>query len=568
MQLIVAIFIVVLCVSCSDALARGMPAMKSSIIDPSGREILPPTDRYIRYLGRGFFSLNECLVDSRDPGGIQLVTEDGVNIDVKAPKGSVVTDVFLPSKSEDTEKFVKGCLPSGTLFQVRSGNKFGISDLSGNVIVEPIYDYIGAPVHGLFAIRKEKVLQFALVPISRKIVTDARKLLLLDSDKVGYHPFCQNRKRYLDKSHDRSLYGFLDASGNVIVEPRFVMATEFARCGVARVWTDEADENDRSCYLVNTQGQRVGKRQFNAVYGFHDGLAAVRVKTASGEFRYGLIDSKSNYVLKPHWNKLSHLFERTYIAQKRAGERMVAITETGSVLFEFPERTLDAKESNGLIVCYRGDSEDPSWPIAKRKQLCLLSHSGQLIYANDNCEQLAVSNGMVVLADFRENQISSEKNCSIVSRSGRTAEGINAWFIQPVSKNRLIKKVVDKSFSSEIWRRDVYSRDMQLSNFLREHDLIGMSRDRVESFLGKPDFETCYRNHQGACGCTEGWIELRYENETVWGWRWAGSVYRKVTTTPWVKTNVTYDYIPFRLITQKSIGELTPKYAKAERAER
>lgn len=236
-----------------------------------------------------------------------------------------------------------------------------------------------------------------------------------------------------------------------------------------------------------------------------------------------------------------------------------AVTPDGSVLFEFPAETFAANESDGLVLCYQDNNSDQMRFVKERKNITLLTLDGKTVFSARNCEEIAFSNGTAVLAQDIEGQRKIEKTCTIITKSGVTANGVKAWWANPVESNRLIKSIIDPSFSKYIWKRDVNSRNEQFANLLRSYDLMGMPRSEIEQLLGSPDFGSCYRNYLGMCGSVGGWIELRYDNDRITGWRWASQLYGEKTFKPWVTTNVVYDYVPFPRIGQESVQDLVPK---------
>jgi len=86
-------------------------------------------------------------------------------------------------------------------------------------------------------------------------------------------------------------------------------------------------------------------------------------------------------------------------------------------------------------------------------------------------------------------------------------------------------------------------RKVEFRQFLRDYDLIGMSRKRVIELLGPEDFSGHYMIIAGGCGRGNESVCLRYGNDDiVTGWRLEsarmtkpadGWISKNVTFTPW-----------------------------------
>ncbi len=545
----------------SNLAAQSFPQMKCSIIDSAGREIVPCRFRSVSYVGSGLFLLREVAEGS---GAQQLVVvhvvdRDGKNVQVHVPKDTILTNLFVPLTAAREFAPATTVLPTGTIVEIKSSQGYGLADLEGQVILEPEFQQISRTKIGLFAVYKDAKVAFAFDMDSRKKVSDPRILSLFDFSKVANGIVNADRVLFIDRSHEKPLWGYFDSVGNVAIEPQFESATSFEQDGFARVWFSNADPNKRRCFIIDKYGKRILSPEYESIFDFHDGLAVVRVRGKDGTLRFGIIDKKFEYVLQPDWMRLDFLCGNIYVAQRNSGEGFSAVTPDGTILFKFPAETFAAKESHGLVLCYQDSNPDEMRFVRERKNISLLTLDGKTIFSARNCKEIAFSNGIAVLAQDVKGRRKIEKTCTIITKSGVTANGVKAWSATPVESNRLIKSIIDLSFSRDIWKRDVNSRNEQFANLLASYDLIGMPRAEIEQLLGTPDFGSCYRNYMGMCGSVGGWIEFKYDDDRVEDWRWASHVYRENSYQPWVTTNVIYDYVPFPRIGESPILELTPK---------
>ena len=98
-----------------------------------------------------------------------------------------------------------------------------------------------------------------------------------------------------------TLWGFIDKSGNIAVEPRFNLVSHFseglAHCMMWDVDTDEFFTGDWTHVFINQKGTIVICPKFNGAGSFSEGLAWVKV----GD-KYGYIDKAGKLTIKPQFN--------------------------------------------------------------------------------------------------------------------------------------------------------------------------------------------------------------------------------------------------------------------------
>lgn len=96
---------------------------------------------------------------------------------------------------------------------------------------------------------------------------------------------------------DGGKYGYLDATGKVVIPLQFVNALDYFSEGFARVQIGR----DRSAKwsFVHTSGRVLGARLFDEVGDFSEGLAPVLVGT-----KWGVIDTSGAFVLEPQFARI------------------------------------------------------------------------------------------------------------------------------------------------------------------------------------------------------------------------------------------------------------------------
>ena len=163
---------------------------------------------------------------------------------------------------------------------VGSGEKFGIIDISGKYIVEPIYDYIND--------YSEKLA----------IARDGDGFVVLDENggvisKKYYYisDYKNNRAVYSIKNQDGTgLYGYMDETGKPVVEPIYKSASvyEADRAVVKRT--------DGIFALIDKDGNLIRTLEYGYVGGFSSGMALF---ADEGYDKYGYLDMDGNVVIPP-----------------------------------------------------------------------------------------------------------------------------------------------------------------------------------------------------------------------------------------------------------------------------
>jgi hypothetical protein len=139
-------------------------------------------------------------------------------------------------------------------------------------------------------------------------------------------------------------YGFIDKTGNVVIEPRFDKAFDFME-GMAAVQKGEL------WGFVNTTGESVIKPRFRMVFkGFAEGLAPV----VDGEF-FGYIDKKGNLKIKPQYSEAG-LFSEGLAVVSIEGVKRIIDTD-GKTVAEPEGIGLIDRFSEGLAVVMRSADE-------------------------------------------------------------------------------------------------------------------------------------------------------------------------------------------------------------------
>jgi hypothetical protein len=96
------------------------------------------------------------------------------------------------------------------------------------------------------------------------------------------------------------LAGYIDRSGNVVIQPRFQGAMDFSE-GLAEA---SVGGNDAAkCGYIDKTGAWVIQPQFEQTSPFSEGVAAVGVRDSKGAFKMGYIDKTGAWVIKPQFEE-------------------------------------------------------------------------------------------------------------------------------------------------------------------------------------------------------------------------------------------------------------------------
>ena len=171
--------------------------------------------------------------------------------------------------------------------------------------------------------------------------------ILAFSEKYPSFPFDEIIRRDLDFSQ-KNLFqfkkngqiGFMDVSGNVVIEANYSSASNFSN-GLAAV------QKDGKFGYIDKGGQLIIPFTFDEVFDFSEGLAVVE---EAGSL--GLIDANGNYILEPVFDDIGPLKEGLFYVEKKGDYRYY--TPNGNPAF--PQTFEDAFSfENGIAKVQKGE---------------------------------------------------------------------------------------------------------------------------------------------------------------------------------------------------------------------
>jgi len=181
-------------------------------------------------------------------------------------------DQSIPFQYNHVKPFCEG------LAAVSDGNKWGFIDTSNNTVIDFIYD----GVHTGFYYGKANVISGV-------------KLFSVDSMGKQYPPYDEpvifNAGLSL-KTGSNKKKGYVNASGEFVIEPIYVMAGHFSE-GLASVSLDHVNFG-----FIDTSGKMVIPPTYFMVGEFNNGLASAQ---DYDNMNCGFIDKQGNWVIQPEY---------------------------------------------------------------------------------------------------------------------------------------------------------------------------------------------------------------------------------------------------------------------------
>ena len=215
------------------------------------------------------------------------------------------------------------------LYQVKHDGLYGVINQYGEVVVEPIYEYIGDFSEGYATVRQGKKLGYI----------DENGTLLTMIEFENAYSFSEG----LAAVKVDGLYGFIDTTGQFVIEPQYKAAVSFSD-GLAYVWKEEKEYWE----FITPDGAMAFEVHYGNCGSFHDGLAKVRLTHSSDYYTYGYMDKTGQVVISPITDgrtkdlpvaDFSEGFAIMYLEKKDNSVVKVYVNTAGEILggYEFQE---------------------------------------------------------------------------------------------------------------------------------------------------------------------------------------------------------------------------------------
>ena len=151
------------------------------------------------------------------------------------------------------------------------------------------------------------------------------------------------------------LYGAMDMSGNIIVEPRYACSVSNAAMENSLIYRENRAvffKDEKYGYLDET-GKEVIPARFQKAELFRNGLAAVKEND-----KWGYIDSSGEYVIQPQYDDADSFFAN--VAEvKQNGESLIInkngeVKQQGISIYD-PYRSEECQQEGRMVICNEND---------------------------------------------------------------------------------------------------------------------------------------------------------------------------------------------------------------------
>jgi hypothetical protein len=265
----------------------------------------------------------------------------------------------------------------------------------------------------------------------------------------------------------------------------------------------------------------------------------------------GLLNSKSEVLLPTEFTEITHLFDGVF-AIRKIGEHQASIfSADGKPAISLPIGTIGvARLGNDKFIC-RSATADPEL----QNYICI-NRNGQTLFSGSSHGVLTSPLGVVQLWRHPAGKCIKWQ---LINDSGNVIQPYQSSHFVPVSRDRILKFQPVDHFSPGWWKNPYTTpndleRTDNFANFLRDYDLIGMKKSKLEELLGPSEGNprvpfNSYGISCGDCGNSSVSLEIEFANDVVARWRLNG------------ETNVMWGWVSKNVVFEPEAREkiLTPK---------
>lgn len=238
-------------------------------------------------------------------------------LDVEAVTSSFYASIFEPSR-----------ICAAKRAPVSEKAKFGFIDSHGRFTIEPRLDDCSKFSEGLLAFRRGN--SWGYMDISGKEVVSPRFGKAADF----HHGFALVR--------DGIYIGYIDRSGKFVVPALYSWGSDFDDTGLAIVRVGK-----KRTFIVNSRGERLSDGNANKIYPQSEGTFTV---VSNG--RYGLLDTRGKWLIKPEYDALTDCREGLIAFAKKG--KWGFLDKEGNVVLP-PLYSQAAPFSDGVASVRRAD---------------------------------------------------------------------------------------------------------------------------------------------------------------------------------------------------------------------
>jgi hypothetical protein len=273
----------------------------------------------------------ECLFDIRQDGKWGLIDRTG--------------KVVVSPQFDDIARFEKGM--AVVVMETEHATTYGYVDTCGNII-PPQFDGWGLFGEDMAFVRVGE--KWGLIDRTGKVVVEPR------FDNCDFE-ICFNEGLAAVSQSGR--WGYIDKTGTFVINPQFDWAGTF-REGYANI--QEGDEESGKVGLIDRTGRIVISPEFEVINGFGEGLVAVRVAG-----KYGFIDIQGRFVIAPRFDWAGSFCEglaRVQLSWKSGYIKNGYIDTSGKIVIPPNLEEIDGEidwTEEGLALVRVGEGEEEKY---------------------------------------------------------------------------------------------------------------------------------------------------------------------------------------------------------------
>jgi len=306
------------CINFSEGLAGVAIAGKWGFVNEQYRLAIP-----LQFEEVGFFKDNVTKVKERGKWGI--IDRTGKLL---VPPGYDSIDIFSPASPD--------------LFKVSLNGKWGLIKVDGALVVNIDLDDIGYPqLAGVLIMRNNKQ---GLIDITGKI------LIPPVYDRIEWLA-----EKQIAVVMVNGLYGITNSNGQELITPQFdfITSRDFASLDVARAGMRSPKCTSKQCSvlkygIITVEGNSLIKPTYDYISEFHDGVARINIGgDCSGsscfEGKWGVIDTGGKFLIKPEMDSISFLYGPAFIiSRKENGKKLWGLAgKKGNIIVSLKYDAID-----------------------------------------------------------------------------------------------------------------------------------------------------------------------------------------------------------------------------------
>lgn len=278
----------------------GCPStVKYGLTDLNGKELVPPIYAYIKYLGHGLFLLKPACPEpakSDDRAREKLLLNNSfTKLKPSVPPGTIFERIlWLGSRAEKEPDFVATELASDALLVFQKGSYSGVCDSKGKIIVPADCVWVGNFSEDIVAFRKSNGLLYTYNFASKTL----QKLAYQNVRHDFRLTFREGLAIFATAKHEgKSLWGYLDPTGNIAIKPQYDYAENFnGGLACVRIPAGPVPSHNE---LIDKSGKFVSPSGLEVVASVGSNII---VKNQSGNF--GVVNHKFDYVIQPKYSSI------------------------------------------------------------------------------------------------------------------------------------------------------------------------------------------------------------------------------------------------------------------------